>query len=727
MQPHIVHLPLSTLGHENLSKLQEDASFLDTLSIEELVLVGAASVVLDKISQGKKAPRGFQLKAMLSAVAGRDCIVRAATGSGKTLAMMLAHLLFPEDVVITVSPLKLLQTAQVEEFNSYGIRSIAVNEDTVLTSRVIQDIRSGAIKHIVTSPEQLTVVRGQIPFLARLMHERTFTKRIKRVNVDEAHFIIKAGLAKGTDPPFRVAYSKIGDLRVHIGRDVSFVAVSATLPADVVQAIKENLHMKDNNTDTIMLSSNRPNLIYGVMKMVGSLKNFNNIKFLVPSRLSSVSTLQDLRKGVLFIENKILTSQAADYLNDLLPPHLRKLQPFRHIHSSMSPQYNSLVYGDFAKPDGHTRCIVATSTAAHGVDVNSLTFVVSFGLTESILELEQKLGRAGRDGKTPSFALTIAEPWAYDNTVEGPISMSSAAWKKSRSKQLRTEFPVRQYARTDGCKRKFLQQYNNDTSSSALDSINDICCDSPEHQTDFNAALQDFFKIDALTGASTLPKDTKSSESIPQKRRGGRLKVQRPELEKRIKAWRQKIHDEDEDYTGFPIGYILPSMNLDDLVAARPKTFKNASELKMYINKPESWDNNWAQELYNIVIRYDAELTFTTLMDGSGTASNSNSDATSGETGNSSTTNGSIPIDNSQQVQEEISTVTSSSQAVSATSNFTQDQIDKARAYVTQLMSESLATKDNQENINRSPPDSPRPIRSSKRRRTALNNKTNTA
>ncbi|KLO14857.1 hypothetical protein SCHPADRAFT_825678, partial [Schizopora paradoxa] len=72
-----------------------------------------ACVVLDKILQGRKAPWGFQLKVMLSTLAGWDCILRAATDSGKTFAMMLVHLLSPEDVVITISPLKILQRAQV--------------------------------------------------------------------------------------------------------------------------------------------------------------------------------------------------------------------------------------------------------------------------------------------------------------------------------------------------------------------------------------------------------------------------------------------------------------------------------------------------------------------------------------------------------------------------------------------------------------------------------------
>lgn len=160
MDLYSVHLPLSEFGHEAVARLPED--FFAPLTTQELELVIAACIALDKASQGKKAPRPFQLKVMLSVVAGRDCIVRAATGSGKTLAMMLAHLVFPEDVVITVSPLKILQRAQVryklfqmlqfsdkyqhlqvDKFNAYGIRSIAVNEDTVLTAQLYQ-VRSNS-------------------------------------------------------------------------------------------------------------------------------------------------------------------------------------------------------------------------------------------------------------------------------------------------------------------------------------------------------------------------------------------------------------------------------------------------------------------------------------------------------------------------------------------------------------------------------------------------------
>lgn len=274
---------------------------------------------------------------------------------------------------------------QVEEFNAYGIPSIAINEDTEFTPKLCQvricknprrcrsqlffsvdkDLRSGAIKHIVTSPEQLTVVRGIVTRFGRMMHETTFTVRIKRVNVDECHFIKTAGMATGTDPPFRFAFGKLGELRVFLGCGIVFTAFSATMPEDVAQEVMVCLRMKESNTDIIRLSSNRENLSYGVIRMLGSIKNFANVKFLVPSELSETATLVDLRKGVLFIENKVLAARIAEYLNALLPIQLRRFEPIRHLHSSMSPGYITQTYGEFAKPDGNVRLLVATGTAAH--------------------------------------------------------------------------------------------------------------------------------------------------------------------------------------------------------------------------------------------------------------------------------------------------------------------------------------------------------------------------
>ncbi len=109
---HLAHLTLTEFGRQALTGLPED--FLNPLTFDELELVAAACIALDVVTQREpKAPRAFHLEVMLSILAGRDCVVRAATGSEKALAMLLPQLIYPEDVVLIVSPLKLLWRAQV--------------------------------------------------------------------------------------------------------------------------------------------------------------------------------------------------------------------------------------------------------------------------------------------------------------------------------------------------------------------------------------------------------------------------------------------------------------------------------------------------------------------------------------------------------------------------------------------------------------------------------------
>ena len=96
--------------------------------------------------------------------------------------------------------------------------------------------------------------------------------------------------------------------------------------------------------------------------------------------------------------------------------------------------------------------------------MKGLLFAIAYGVTESLLDLEQKLGRAGRDGITPCFAITIAEPWAYESGGDSAANTAANVWTKTRSKQLRTEQPVRQLVLTED-RRKFLKEQNHDTSS----------------------------------------------------------------------------------------------------------------------------------------------------------------------------------------------------------------------------------------------------------------------
>jgi RAD3-like DEAD/DEAH box helicase len=63
-------------------------------------------------------------------MSGRDSLIDVGTGYGKTLCMIIPCLLDPESLAVIFSPLKRLQAVQVLEFEHYGIKTLAINEDT---------------------------------------------------------------------------------------------------------------------------------------------------------------------------------------------------------------------------------------------------------------------------------------------------------------------------------------------------------------------------------------------------------------------------------------------------------------------------------------------------------------------------------------------------------------------------------------------------------------------
>ena len=69
--------------------------------------------IMDKLTEGKKVPRLFQMRTALEIIAGKNIVVRAGTGSGKTIAMALAMLLRTQWIFVTLAPLLALQEQHV--------------------------------------------------------------------------------------------------------------------------------------------------------------------------------------------------------------------------------------------------------------------------------------------------------------------------------------------------------------------------------------------------------------------------------------------------------------------------------------------------------------------------------------------------------------------------------------------------------------------------------------
>jgi superfamily II DNA helicase RecQ len=133
---------------------------------------------------------------------------------------------------------------------------------------------------------------------------------------------------------FRPAYSDLGErLRIHLPSSTSCTAYSVSMPQDVIDLVMKTCRMDSAYTVKLLFTTNRPNLVYATIPMIGSIDNFANLHILLPSTFIPGCLFH---KAIKFLDNKLKAASLARYMNSSLPPDLAKKEPFRQSHSGMS-------------------------------------------------------------------------------------------------------------------------------------------------------------------------------------------------------------------------------------------------------------------------------------------------------------------------------------------------------------------------------------------------------
>jgi len=175
--------------------------------------------------------------------------------------------------------------------------------------------------------------------------DHKFVNRIKRVQVDEAQTIYTAGIAKHHQPAFRPAYGNFDTIRLLFPKTTTVMAFSATLPPHILNVVKKKMTIAPDHL-LIRRTSNRPNVMYATHEAVGPLSNFHNLSFLLPSNFDFHPPMQ-IPPTVIFHDDVKECSNAARFVENLLPVSLRNLGLVKHYHGLMSADYLECTYQEF--------------------------------------------------------------------------------------------------------------------------------------------------------------------------------------------------------------------------------------------------------------------------------------------------------------------------------------------------------------------------------------------
>ncbi len=299
----------------------------------------------------------------------RDVIALAQTGTGKTAAFGLPILQkvnekenVPQALILCPTRELCLQIAgDLADYSKYldHLHVLPVYGGSSIESQ-IKSLKRG-VQIIVATPGRLI----------DLINRKTVNlEKVKYVVLDEADEMLNMGFSDSIDE----ILSKVPDTR-------SMLLFSATMPKEIGKITKKYMHA--------------PKEITIGRKNEGS-SNVKHVYYMVHAKdkylaLKRVADFYPNIYGIIFCRTRRETQEIADKL-------IQDGYSADSLHGDLSQAQRDYVMQKFRIRN--LQLLVATDVAARGLDVDSLTHVINYGLPDDIESYTHRSGRTGRAGKT---------------------------------------------------------------------------------------------------------------------------------------------------------------------------------------------------------------------------------------------------------------------------------------------------------------------------------------
>ena len=304
----------------------------------------------------------------------KDVIALLPTGGGKSLCYQLPAVLM-EGTCLVISPLIALMEDQVNNLIRKGIKAAYINSSLHFKDidRILDNVIYGNIKILYLSPERLKTT---------LFIDRFKKMNVSFVAVDEAHCISEWG------NDFRPEYRNISSLRT-LNKDLSFIALTATATAEVVEDIQEQLSFKESNK--IQKSFIRNNIHYSVINVI--------------SKEKVLEKLLSNECSIIYVRNRKKTKELSKLLNS-------KNYKTDYYHAGLDFRERSKKQNRWINSEFDT--MIATNAFGMGIDKSDVKTVIHYDLPDTLESFYQESGRAGRNGKV-SYSIVLKDDLDIEN------------------------------------------------------------------------------------------------------------------------------------------------------------------------------------------------------------------------------------------------------------------------------------------------------------------------
>ena len=210
------------------------------------------------------------------------------------------------------------------------------------------------------------------------------------------------------------------------------MALTATATQETLKCVENRLDLKD--VALIGLYSGRPNIKYIVKPSV----KVEDLAAMLTSEL--VELRSNTPKTVVFCRSLLQCVNLLVALKRLLkdnitePPGMPATDiRYRLIDvftSGSTTEMRELILQEFCKKDTKLRLIIATNAFGLGVDCADITRIIHWGSPNTLEELAQETGRAGRDGSHSEAILHKKFGKHTSRTMKNYAENVSVCWRK---------------------------------------------------------------------------------------------------------------------------------------------------------------------------------------------------------------------------------------------------------------------------------------------------------